>query len=358
MKISKKIDDNLNEIRNIFKDDQGVIYREFFLKNKADMKCLTVYVDGMADITMINDYIIKPLMEICPGDETSELSIMKIFNEIMPSGEIKRVLNFEDITRDVLSGNTAFLMANSDEALIVNTIGWEKRVVGEPDTEKVVRGPREAFTESLTTNLSMIRRKIKNTDFKFKFKEIGKITKTKLSICYIENIVSPKILDEVIKRLDKIKIDGYLIPGIQELIKDAPFTPFKTIGSTERPDVVAGKLLEGRVAILCDATPFAMTMPFVFLEYFQINEDYYNNFFFASINSIIRWIGFFLTTSVPAIYVAWVTFHQEMTPTPLLLSISASRQGIPFPTIVEALIMLFIFEILREAGVRIPTVVG
>ncbi|MDF2519531.1 MAG: spore gernimation protein, partial [Clostridia bacterium] len=189
--------------------------------------------------------------------------------------------------------------------------------------------------------------------------QFGAETKTKICICYIENIVDKKIVEELHRRLDKIDLDGVLdVAYLAELITDDIATPFRGLGDTERPDVVAGKLLEGRVAILCDGTPIALTLPFIFLEYFNVNEDYYNNYFLATFNRAIRWLGFFLTSSVPAIYVALVTYHQEMIPTQLLLSISASRQGVPFPTIVEAIVMLIVFEIIRETSVRIPTAVG
>lgn len=360
MKISSRIEENIKEIKNIFKNDSIVIYREFYIRDKHNTRCFITYIDGMANSRMINDNILFPIMETCLEDITSKYSTGDIiFNKYLPAGGVKKVSTTEEAVNEVLMGNTVLFIDNSDEAIRVDTVGWEKRPVSEPDSEKLVRGPREGLTESLITNMALIRRKIKNPDLKFQFRELGEVTKTSICVCYIENIVSQKILDEVNIRLDKINIDGILDSGyIQEFIKDSPFTPFKTIGDTERPDVAASKLLEGRVVILCDGTPFALTMPFVFLEYFLINEDYYNNFYYATINRFIRWVGLFFTTSVPAIYTALVTFHQEMIPTSLLLSISASRQGLPFPTIVEALGMLFVFELLREAGVRIPTVVG
>ena len=214
-------------------------------------------------------------------------------------------------------------------------------------------------TENLGTNIVLIRRKLNTPNLKLEFKELGTETKTKICICYLENIANKKIIEEVMRRLDKIEIDGILdAQYIQEIIKDAPLTPFRTTGYTERPDIVVGKLLEGRVAIICDGTPVAITVPYIFVEYFNVNEDYYNNYYYATVNRIIRWVGFLLASSVPAIYLALVTYHQEMLPTQLLLSISASRQNVPFPTIVEAILMLFVFELLRETSVRMPTVIG
>jgi len=172
-------------------------------------------------------------------------------------------------------------------------------------------------------------------------------------------MASEKILTELVERLDKIDIDGVLDSNyIQELIKDEPLSPFKTIGNTERPDVVAAKLLEGRFAVIVDGSPSALTLPFLFIEYFQVNEDYYQNYIFSSINRLLRIIAAYITISTPAFYVGLTTYQQEMIPEELLFSISASRRGVPFPTIVEAVVMILIFELLREAGTRMPESIG
>jgi spore germination protein KA len=168
-----------------------------------------------------------------------------------------------------------------------------------------------------------------------------------------------QILKELKARLSKIDYDGILYSQtIEEFIKDSPLSLFKTLGATERPDTVAGRLLEGRIAVFCDGTPFVLTLPFIFVEYFQSADDYDNNYIYSSFNRLLRYAAFFLGTSVPALYVAVTTFHQELIPTSLLLSIATSRLGVPFPTVVEATIMLIGFGLLREAGVRLPQPVG
>lgn len=205
----------------------------------------------------------------------------------------------------------------------------------------------------------LIRKRIKNPNLKFKLRTFGVQTKTRAFICYIEGIANPKIVEELNKRLDSIEIDGVLDTGyIEELIKDSPYSLFNTIGHTERPDVVAGKLLEGRIALVLDGTPVALTLPHIFIEFFQASEDYYENFYFASFNRLLRIISFIMTITIPAAYVALITYHQELIPTNLLLSISAARQGVPFPSIVELLGLLIVFEILRETGTRMPNYIG
>ena len=223
----------------------------------------------------------------------------------------------------------------------------------------MLRGPREGFNESLLINLSMLRRKLRTQDLKVKFLSFGRRTKTKACLCYLGGVVNRTVLRELEERLKKIDIDGTLDTNyIAELIRDAPYSAVKTIGSTERPDVVAAKLLEGRVALILDGTPVVLTVPHLFIEHFQSDEDYYINYFFATVGRILRLFAFILTLTLPADYVAMVTFHQEMLPTPLLMSIFTSRQGVPFPTALETLIMLVVFEMLRESGARMPGLMG
>lgn len=250
-------------------------------------------------------------------------------------------------------------MDGYDKALVISSKGWQTRSISEPEAAKVVRGPREGFTESIMMNLTMVRRRIKNPDLKLKFKEIGERTHTKTCICYIEGLALESILSELEQRLNKIDIDGIIDSGyIQELIRDAPFSPFETVGSSERPDVIAAKLLEGRIALFVDGSPFVLTVPYVVVENFQANEDYYNNYIFATINRLIRGFNAVFSPCIPAIFLSLVTYHQEMLPTPLLLSISAARQGVPFPTALSLFLMLFMFDILREVGTRMPAPIG
>ena len=283
----------------------------------------------------------------------------QLMKMVVASVDVKKTDVIDEIIVSVLYGDTALVLDGSREVLILETKGWEKRTIEEPNAEKVLRGPREGFTESIMVNLTMIRRRLLTPKLKFVFKQLGRYSKTKICICYIEGTASEKILKELINRLDKIDIDGILDSNyIQELIKDEPLSPFKTIGNTERPDVVASKLLEGRFAIVVDGSPSALTLPFLFTEYFQVNEDYYQNYIFSSINRLLRVLAAFLTISTPAVYVALTTYQHEMIPEELLFSISASRRGVPFPTIVEAVVMILIFELLREAGTRMPESIG
>ena len=216
-----------------------------------------------------------------------------------------------------------------------------------------------AFVETLKTNRSMLRRKIQNPALVFEMLKLGEQTNSAVNIVYIDDIVNKRILAELKYRLNKIDLDAILDTGyIEELIRDEQFSPFNVIGYTERPDILAAKLLEGRIAILCDGSPVAITVPYLFIETLQANEDYYTSFFTASINRMIRFTAFFLTVFVPGFYVALVTHHHEIIPFKLLFSIIAARVGVPFPSIIEILGMILLFELLRESGLRLPKGLG
>ncbi len=359
-KLTDILEENIKLFTNIFSDNDTLIIRKFQNKYLDAAKCCIIYFEGMVDNEILNKNVIKPILSDNLNEEILNKNLLdELQYKVIDSNEVKSTTDIGSIIDSVLYGDTILLLDGYDKVLIINTKGWETRAVPEPSSEKVVRGPREGFTESIMINLSLIRRKIKDHNLKFKFRELGAKTHTHVCVCYIEGVASEKIINELNKRLDDINIDGILDSGyIQELIKDSPYSPFETVGTTERPDVLAAKLLEGRIGIFVDGTPFVLTVPFLMIEYFQTNEDYYNNFIYASINRILRITGGLLSISVPAVYISLTTYNQEMIPTPLVLSISGAREGIPFPTVIEALLMLLVFEILREAGTRMPGQIG
>ena len=349
-------DQLISYFKRIFTDDNSVVFRELVLKDEGRTRCCLIYINGLVDSSFISTHIVKPLAEADPL--STPFHEHEVLSLITAAGA-KSLRSPEAAVDQILTGNTALVLGTMEEILIVDTFGAEKRSIQEPSTEKNVRGPKEGFTESLIVNMSMIRRRIRSPELKFEYKVLGSVSSKSICICYIKDIASPKIVRELMNRLEKINLDAVLDSGVlQESLKDSSFSPFKTIGGTEKPDAVAGKLLEGRVVLLCDGSPMALTVPFIFTEYFQVSEDYYNFFVFASLNRMLRLLGFFLATSVAPIYVALITFHQEMIPTTLVIGITAARQGVPFPTIVEALLLLVMFEILREVGIRIPSEIG
>lgn len=356
--LSKSLENNIETIKGIFSEDDTLVIRQFENQHNSKLKYCIFFVDGMVNTEMISKNIISPI--VTSSLIKSDHNTMHVLQyQVIICKQIAKTDSIVKLIEAIINGDTILFVDNSSEALIINTKDWKTRAIEEPPSEKVLKGPREGFTESVLVNLSMIRRKVSSNNLKFKLLTFGEETHTSAYVCYIEGIVNEKILDELYKRLRNFNMDGALSANyIQEFIKDEPLSPFKTIGSTERPDVVAAKLLEGRIAIALDGTPAVITLPYLFIEYFQSNEDYYLSFYFGSIGRLLRILGFIITTSVPAIYLALVTFHQELIPTPLVLSISAARQGVPFPTVVELMGLLTVFEILREAGTRMPAYIG
>lgn len=355
---SKSLEDNKKMVMDIFVNDGTLITRSF--ENRLDnlAKCCIFFVNGMVKNEIINENIIKPIINF-PLSKEKKITLDTLQNYIIHSNEVKKAKDVRDAVNGIIRGDTILFLDSFEGALIINTLGWQTRAISEPEVEKVTRGPREGFNESLTTNLTLIRRKIQTTDLKFSFKTIGKTSQTKICLCYLDSIVDKSVLANINKRLDEIDIDGVLASGyITELIRDFRYSPFKTIGSTERPDAAAGKLLEGRIVIVVDGSPVVLTVPYIFIEYFQVSEDYYINFYFSSISRFLRILGFFISISVVPIFIAVIAFHQEMIPTSLAMSIAEARQGIPFPSIVEAFGLLVIFEILRETAARMPPNVG
>lgn len=356
--LSSSLEDNIKTLQELFKDDDTLIIRRFQnVLNKNNRFCI-FFTDGMIKSTMLNDNILKPILETKTLDIKLNI-IDAVMNHVLSTCNVKKATDFNELIDAIVRGDTVLIAEGSSEALTIDSKGWQTRSITEPESEKILRGPREGFTESLLMNLTMVRRRISSNKLKFKMSTLGRQTHTKICISYVDGIVNKQILKEVNKKLKQIDIDGIFGSGsIVEFLKDSPYSPFKTIGGTERPDVVSGKLLEGHIAIFVDGTPFVLTIPYVFIEYFQSDEDYYISFYFASINRILRILSFIITISAPALYVSLTCFHQEMIPNAFIKSIAAARQGVPFTTVIEMLLLLISFEILRETGTRMPSFEG
>ena len=363
--LSRTLKKNLDTVKARFEESSDLIIREFSFGKETDGagKAALIFLDGMVNQPMINDNIIKPLMydsRYLHAQETLDIpGIGEIRDRLLTVGEVKTVRTYHEVEQACLSGDAVFMAEGSCEALDIGAKGWEKRAVTEPPSETAIRGPREGFTENLRTNTSMIRRKIKDPALRIHAAVLGKRTNTQVNILYMDGIADPDLVREVERRLKNIDTDAILATGyVEEYIADAPFTAFPTMWCSERPDAVAGKLLEGRVAIVVDGAPFVSTVPMLFVENFQSAEDYIARSQYATMMRLLRLTAFFISLFAPALYIALTTYHQELIPTTLLFTMAASREGIPFPAVVEMGIMMLIFEILREAGIRMPRTIG
>lgn len=360
--LDASLEANMADIKQRVGGSTDVVFRTYTNPASGSPSMGFIYIDGLADSALVTKNVIVPLTEsdeLKGLREQTERAFLLIKEQILPVGGVKECKTAESLLGMLSEGNTIILIEGWAVALAANTAGWEKRSINEPTSQGVIRGPKEGFTESLRTGTSMIRRRIKSEDLRIEEYKIGRRTKTGIALVYLEGIASKEVLAEVRRRLDSIDTDSILESNyIEEFIQDGGLTPFPTIQNTERPDAVAGAILEGQVGILIDGTPFALLAPSTFFSFFQSSEDYYQRYDISTFLRLIRFTAFFVSLLLPALYIAITTFHQEMLPTTLLISLASQREGVPFPALIEALIMEITFDVLREAGVRMPRVIG
>ena len=344
--------ENIERLQSIYKDCSDIIFRYFLIGNKTN--AVLIYLDGMSNIEEIDQHVLLPLM----GQETDS-DVQSILKKKLTISGVNEVRSYNAVVKEVSSGNPVVLIDQQPAGFSTGLSKWEKRSIQEPTAESVVRGPRDGFIEGISTNIVLIRRKIKSPNLKMKTIQVGRYSQTEVAIMFIEGLADQTLIEEVQNRLNRIDIDGVLESGyIEEFIKDHPYSPFPQILNTERPDVTAASLLEGNVVILTDGTPFVLIAPTTFYSLLQSPEDYYEGFLSGT---LIRWLRYFfllIALLLPSVYVAILTYHQEMIPTSLLISVAKSREQIPFPALVEALLMEMTFEALREAGIRLPKNIG
>ncbi|MBQ5973008.1 MAG: spore germination protein, partial [Oscillospiraceae bacterium] len=334
---------------------EDAVFRVRRVENEdGKLVCAAAFLDGMTDGLLTAQSVVGPLAAAAAAGRAATA---KTLRTVVSNCELSRAKTGEELARSVMSGDTAVFVPGG--AFAAGTKKWPKRGVSEPRGETVVRGPREGFLENALDNVSMVRRRLKTGDLRVEELSFGAATGTRVYLLSLRGRADERVRCELKRRLAGAPQREVLDSNVlAEQIRDHGFSPFKTVGVTERPDAVAAKLLEGRVALLCDGSPAALTVPYLFLESLQTGEDYYTGYLYASFSRLLRFAGFALSVLVPALYVAAVNYHQELLPTALLLSVSKSRQGVPFPTVLELLLLLGAFDVLREASLRSPGSVG
>lgn len=359
-KISKTLADNDTFLQSVLDKSSDIVFRRLQAGNSRAV--LIIFVDGLTDNKLVNNDIVKPLIRYCENRdgvlEDNKISeVLK--NQVITSAKLSNAATHNEVVHSILSGDVAILIDGMGEALIASMRAFDKRNVEEPQIESAIRAPREGFTESLRTNTSLIRRRLKTPSLKTELMQVGRLTKTDVIIIYLAGIAADALIEETRRRIRQIDIDAILASGtIEELIEDNSLSIFPQFGYTERPDKLASGLLEGQVGIMVDNTPFVLLAPQTFFRTMQAPDDYYERAISMSFIRLIRYVFLFIALLMPAVYIALSTFHQGMIPTTLLLSMAASRENIPFPAFIEAMIMEVFFEGLREAGVRLPRPVG
>lgn len=349
------LDKNVALIEETFRFDSILRKRPFEF---CGVRACLFYFDGMVNVELINESVLKPLGMAERVDEACPIADFTA-DRLLFASEIKKTEKVGEALSALMYGDTLLLLENSKRAITVNSKGWRTRGISEPENERVTEGPREGFDEAAMFNAAMLRRRLQTPDFCTELIRVGRRTNTIVFICYLGSLVNRECLRELKLRLGKMNTDSVLDSHyITEHIRDSKTSLFRTVGTTERPDVAAARLLEGRVALIVDGTPMVLTLPYLFEENFQADEDYYVSFLYASAGRIMRILCFLLALSTSGIYVALTTHHFALLPSAFASSVASSRGGVPFPTVAEALILTLIFEILRETGVRMPQGVG
>jgi len=342
---------NIDYIKDKLKNSYDVKYREIECEVGT---IFGIFIDDLCDSKFISEYIFNPIIR----HKISTVDLEYIKKEVLPANSIGDINTNMEAISHILSGDLVLIFSFSDKAIFCEAKGYVRRGVGIPVTENVIKGPREGFTEAFVDNVSLIRRKIKNPDLKFEPIILGSKSNTVVVICYIKGVAPEKLVEYIRKKVTNIKLEFILdINYIEEELKMKK-TTFDTIGSTEKPDVAASKLLEGKIAIIVDGTPFVITAPYFFIDNFQSPDDYYSNRYFANSSRIMRVVSFFSASLLSGLYLAIATFHFSIIPSVLAIKFTMSRADVPLPTVIELLLMTFFFQLLREAGIRLPQSIG
>lgn len=353
-KVSPDLTVNLDFLKQVFLDAPDFILREIPLAGECRGRLAVAYIDGLVNYDMVNRDILAPIifaggspgfcLEDNPGASTAKM---------------KKSSEMQDVLYAIFTGLAVVLVDGLDKAYLFDVIQYTARPVEKPATESTVRGPQEAFTEVLRVNITQLRRRLKDPDLKIKLYKMGERTQTQVALFYIRDLASPDILRRIEQRLQGISIDGILdVSYIEQIISDHPNSVFPQALTVERPDRVVASLLEGRVAVMVDGSPFALILPATLWQMFQSPDDYYQRWIMASFIRLLRFGAVFVALMLPAVYIAVVNYHYEVIPSELIIPIAQDRSRIPYGPLVEVLMMELALEVLRETGLRIPGTLG
>ncbi|MGE5561475.1 MAG: spore germination protein [Chloroflexota bacterium] len=363
--LSRSLAGNVERLKEMMgRDNADVIIRRFIIGTKPSIQAALFFIEGLADRTTHIEGIIKPLMvqstrEVgMAAPDPRELAEV-IQSQLMPTAEALTVTTLEEVVDHAMTGESALLIDGATEAVIIETRGWKSRGVEAPETEISIRGPRESFTEVLRFNTALIRRRIRDPRLRLDGMRVGRMSRTDVVVGYIHGLTDPDLITTVKERIKAIETD--FIPDssyIEQFIEDRPFSPFPQVQYSERTDRATAALAEGRLIIIVDGSPMVLIIPSTFTTLIQAPEDYYERPILGTFFRIIRSLSAFISLTLPAFYVAITSFHQEMLPTELILAFAAARERVPFPAIVELLVMEVSLELVREAGLRLPSPAG
>lgn len=342
----------IKTIEQSFSDCPDIIRRKVYLKNGVEGHF--IFIENLINPDLLQRDFMNPILSI-PQEQLFDENAMRS----VPVSNIAFYYDTNSIISKVLTGEVIFIFDGMTFAISGILRKFERRSIQEPETEKNVRGSHEGFVETLNTNISILRRKIKSNTLKFKRLQLGTSTNQMVAIAYIEGVANPAILDDLYNRIKNINFDGLIGVGyIEQLITDHPYSPFPQFLSTERPDKAMAMLLEGRLVVLLDGTPVTMVAPVSLFSFLQAPDDYNTSWIFGTFIGLLREGAMVIALFFPALYIAITSFHYYMVPLRLLIPLAESRERVPFPPYVEAIIMEITIELLREASIRLPTYIG
>ena len=356
--VSENIKENMKAYQQIYKDCSDIKMREMMLGRKKNIRCFLAYIEvAVSNILMETTALGRLLsyLEQAPGEEIVEI----LDKNALGIADVTPFETMEEAAQGMLTGDAILFVDGYPKALKISDKGYPNMGVTEADSEKVIRGSNEGFADSIKVNTALIRKRVRSTKVKVKEMRPGVRSHTNVNLVYMEDLAYPEIIAEVEKRLNRYEIDGVLDSGvIEQLAEEKWYSPFPQFQTTQRPDRAAMAILEGRVVVLSDNSPVALILPTDYNSFIKTSDDYYNRWEVATFGRLLRYIASFFAMTFPGLYLAVTNFHTQVLPTTLLLSFQAARQGVPFPAVFEVLLMEISFELLREAGVRLPGAMG
>lgn len=359
--LSKRLDENIKIVDAAFKDCGDIVKRRLNIRQDGSGAVFVCYIDDLASRELIEDTVLRGLVvdiRLTPPESWNG-ELERLLDGSITTADIKYSDSIFDAMDEVLAGNAMLLVDGCDRAVIISAKGFPKRGVEKPENEVAVQGPKEAFAESIRVNTVLVRRRIRSTSLKCRQLKIGRKTQTDVAVMYMEDTVRFEILDELLRRLESIDINAVLDSGyIEQYIEDNRLSPFPQIQLTERPDKVAAELIEGRVAVIVDNSPFVLLVPALLAGFYQASEDYYQRWEIMSFIRLVRYAAGFLAFALPGLYIALTLYHPSMIAYDLALKLAGARATVPIPTIAELIFMELAFEALREAGIRLPSAIG
>ncbi|HYG58841.1 MAG TPA: spore germination protein [Symbiobacteriaceae bacterium] len=368
--LSASLDENVDRLKKLFRlpENKDLVIRDVTVATQPPTRAVVCFMEGLSDKVIQNDHVLQPLMLLAHldhhVDETGEagattFSVDTVLKRLLPGSQTTEKYLMADIAESLLAGDTVVLFEGAPTALAVETKSPPARSVGEPTNEKVVQGAQDGFIEAWRVNVALVRRRLKDPRVVTEILKVGQVSNNYVGLMYIDGIASPKLVAEMKRRIESVKVDIMFGAGIlEQYIEDAPKSLLPGCLSTERPDRTAAYLSEGHVAVFVDNNPYALIAPTTFWSMLQTAEDYYLRYPFGSFLRYVRFMALAITVVVPALYIGIVNYHQEMIPTELMLFIASSREAVPLPALVELIAMDISFELIRESGTRIPSVIG